>query len=191
MCRRVGSRRPAAAELTHPAQHALQQFSDRPAAADRAGERILHVLAVSRALVLVEFGELLLRVAPGIVGAVGLRLLCDSRHAPPIGYVRWITPKLAGGSAISPRALGHAQRFGGRIDARCQIQIDQRSNRIRQQFLVRRQRTLTLDGEVTAGQRRPSYQLAHDVRAPGHRPPSATPVPSPTRAVGARSLRRR
>ena len=160
MCWGVGSRRSAAAELADPAHQALQQLPCRAATADRAGKRIHHVRAVAVLGVVVEFGELLLRLTTRVVGAGHIRLLrawVRRQQAAGLDHTeagRWI-----GNLAAS----GHVQRRCRRIGPGREVEIDQRPHGQRQQILIRRQRALAFDGEIFLGQRRTAKQLAHHI----------------------------
>ena len=73
-----------------------------------------------------------------------------------------ITPKLARriGDLL---ATGHGQRRGRRIGAGGEIEVDQRSNGIRQQSVVRRKSPVAFDGQVPLGQRGSPNKLPNDI----------------------------
>ena len=165
---------------------------DDTATTDRARERI-PVVAVGVFCVIVEFGEALRRLATWDGGSPSpsacATLACAASRLRAL-----IAPKLRGGSAIAHRLSRDRQGLGRRIGARREIEIDERPHGGRQQVLVRGQRAMAFDGEVSPGQRRPPRQLAHDVgleasareqrRLHGHR------LELPLRARAARRRRR-
>ena len=147
---RVGAGWAAAVELSDPAQHSLQQFPDRTATADRAGEGVGIVAEGAVGVVVVEVGQILRRLAARTVHlfAVGVR---DTRMRGE--QTSRLDHAEAGGRVGNLGARRDVEGLGGRTGSRREVQVDHRSHGIGQQVLVRGERAVTLDGEIPSGQR--------------------------------------